>query len=63
VGGATGEVFGGITTVTGIGAAVGVPAIVVSTGLVLGEMGNIAAGIQGLLTTGSGSTSPQGMRG
>jgi hypothetical protein len=60
VGGATGEVLGGIASVTGIGAAVGVPAMVVSTGLVVGGVANIAAGIQGLMTTGAGSTSSQG---
>ncbi|MGK3994887.1 GIY-YIG nuclease family protein [Sorangium sp. So ce1024] len=64
IGGLTGEVFGGITSATGIGAAVGVPAIVVSTGLVVGGVGNIAAGIQGLsqalMSQGSGSSSPKG---
>jgi RHS repeat-associated protein len=54
-GGFTGEVLGGAATSTGIGAAVGVPAIVVSTTLVVGGAGNIAAGIRGLMTTGSGS--------
>jgi hypothetical protein len=48
VGGFTGEVLGGAATVTGIGAAVGVPAMVVSTTLVVGGAGNIAAGIRGL---------------
>jgi len=48
IGGATGEVCGGIATVTGIGAALGVPAIVVSTGLVVGGLANIGAGIRGL---------------
>ncbi|WP_437874700.1 RHS repeat-associated core domain-containing protein [Sorangium sp. So ce513] len=64
IGGLTGEVFGGITSATGIGAAIGVPAIVVSTGLVVGGVGNIAAGIQGLsqalMSQGSGTTGPQG---
>ena len=60
VGGFTGEVLGGAATVTGIGVAVGVPAMVVSTTLVVGGAGNIAAGIRGLMTTGSGSTGPQG---
>jgi RHS repeat-associated protein len=59
-GGLTGEVLGGIASTTGIGAALGVPAIVVSSGLVVGGAGNIAAGIRGLLTTGSGSTGSQG---
>ncbi|XXT19204.1 RHS repeat-associated core domain-containing protein [Sorangium sp. So ce429] len=48
IGGLTGEVFGGVTSATGIGAAIGVPAIAVSTGLVVGGVGNIAAGLQGL---------------
>ncbi|WP_437730193.1 hypothetical protein [Sorangium sp. So ce1335] len=43
IGGLTVEVFGGITSATGIGAAIGVPAIAVSTGLVVGGIGNIAA--------------------
>ncbi|MGK3997187.1 RHS repeat domain-containing protein [Sorangium sp. So ce1024] len=64
LGGLTGEVFGGITSATGIGAAIGVPAIVVSTGLVVGGVGNIAAGIQGLsqalMSQGSGGTGSQG---
>jgi hypothetical protein len=58
VGGFTGEVLGGAATVTGIGAAVGVPAMVVSTTLAVGGAGNIAAGIRGLsqsmMSTGSG---------
>jgi hypothetical protein len=49
VGGLTGEVADGLATATGIGAAVGVPTIAVSTTLVAGGAGNIAAGIQGLL--------------
>ncbi|MGK3959481.1 RHS repeat-associated core domain-containing protein [Sorangium sp. So ce118] len=65
IGGLTGEVFGGITSATGIGAAIGVPAIAVSTGLVVGGVGNIAAGLQGLsqamMSQGSGSKVPQGM--
>jgi hypothetical protein len=56
VGGFTGEVLGGAATVTGIGVAVGVPAMVVSTTLVVGGAGNIAAGIRGLMTTGSGNS-------
>jgi RHS repeat-associated protein len=47
-GGITGDVLGGAATVTGIGAAVGVPAIVVSTSLVVGGAGNVAAGVRGL---------------
>ncbi|WP_437829842.1 RHS repeat-associated core domain-containing protein [Sorangium sp. So ce1153] len=64
IGGLTGEVFGGITSATGIGAAIGVPAIAVSTGLVVGGVGNIAAGLQGLsqalMSQGSGSSAPKG---
>ncbi|WP_437815115.1 RHS repeat-associated core domain-containing protein [Sorangium sp. So ce1078] len=64
IGGLTGEVFGGITSATGIGAAIGVPAIAVSTGLVVGGVANIAAGLQGLsqamMSQGSGSKGPQG---
>ncbi|WP_437620613.1 RHS repeat-associated core domain-containing protein [Sorangium sp. So ce1151] len=64
IGGLSGEVFGGITSATGIGAAIGVPAIAVSTGLVVGGVGNIAAGIQGLsqalMSSGPGTTGPQG---
>jgi hypothetical protein len=56
VGGFTGEVLGGAASVTGIGAAVGVPAMMVSTTLVVGGAGNIAAGIRGLMTTGSGNS-------
>jgi hypothetical protein len=48
VGGFTGEVLGGAATVTGIGVAVGVPAMMVSTTLVVGGAGNIAAGLRGL---------------
>jgi hypothetical protein len=59
VGGFTGEVLGGAATTTGIGAAVGVPAMVVSTTLVVGGAGNVAAGIRGLsqsmMSKGSGS--------
>ena len=64
VGGFTGEVLGGAATVTGIGAAVGVTAMVVSTTLVVGGAGNIAAGVRGLtqamMSKGSGRTTPKG---
>jgi len=67
VGGFTGEVLGGAATVTGIGVAVGVPAMVVSTTLVVGGAGNIAAGIRGLtqamMSKGSGKTDLQGTTG
>lgn len=49
IGGVTGEVFGTGATVTGVGATVGVPAIVVSTGLVVGGSANMEAGFQGLM--------------
>jgi hypothetical protein len=60
VGGVTGEVLGGVASVTGIGAAVGVPAMVVSTTLVVGGAANIWAGLQGLsqsmMSTGLGNS-------
>ena len=59
VGGVTGEVLGGAASVTGIGAAVGVPAIAISTTLVVGGAGNILSGLQALTTGGSGSGPPQ----
>ena len=46
--GASGEVAGGAATVTGVGAPVGVPAMVVSTTLVVGGAANVAAGVRGL---------------
>jgi len=58
-GGMAGGLLGGATTATGAGAPVGVPAMVVSTTLVVGGAGNIAAGIRVLMTTGAGSSSPQ----
>jgi hypothetical protein len=57
VGGATGEVLGGLLTTTGIGAVLGVPAMAVSAGLVTAGLANIGAGFRGLMTTGSGSGS------
>jgi len=44
----TGEILGGIASVTGIGAFLGVPVAVVSTGLVIGGFANIGAGVRGL---------------
>ncbi|KYF77577.1 hypothetical protein BE11_20805 [Sorangium cellulosum] len=58
----TEEVFGSITSATGIGAAIGVPAIAESTGLVVGGVGNIAAGIQALMSQAPGSKGPRGRR-
>jgi hypothetical protein len=48
MGGIGGEVLGGLFTTTGIGAAIGVPAMAVSVGLVAAGMGNMAGGIWGL---------------
>jgi RHS repeat-associated protein len=48
VGGLGGEVLGGAASVTGIGAAVGVPVMVVSAVVVTGGVANMAAGIQSL---------------
>ncbi|WP_437732666.1 hypothetical protein [Sorangium sp. So ce1335] len=63
IGGLTGEVFGGVTSATGISAAISVPAIAVSTGLAVGWIGNVAAGIQALsqvlMSQGSGSPGPR----
>jgi putative component of toxin-antitoxin plasmid stabilization module len=63
MGGIGGEVLGGLFTATGIGAAIGVPAVVVSAGLVAAGMGNMAAGIWGLgqvwsMGSGSGRVAP-----
>jgi filamentous hemagglutinin len=59
----TGEVAGGLATTTGIGAAVGVSTIAVSTTLVVGGAANVAAGIRGLtqsmMSSGSGSSGAQ----
>ncbi|MEO7330814.1 MAG: HNH endonuclease, partial [Minicystis sp.] len=54
-GGLAGEVLGGMASATGLGALIGVPAMVVSAAVVTGGVGNMAAGIRGLMTTGSGS--------
>jgi hypothetical protein len=59
LGGVTGEVLGGIATTSGIGAAIGVPTIAVSTTFVIGGFANIAAGLSALpqaaMSQGSGS--------
>ncbi|MEO7329303.1 MAG: FG-GAP-like repeat-containing protein, partial [Minicystis sp.] len=63
LGGFAGEVGGGLASATGVGAVVGVPVIVVSSTVVAGGIGNIAAGIRGLsilATTGSESGPPPG---
>jgi RHS repeat-associated protein len=63
VGGLTGEVLGGAATVTGIGALIGVPAMAVSTTLVVGGAANVAAGLWGLtqsmMSSGPGSSGSQ----
>jgi hypothetical protein len=48
VSGAGGELVGGAASSTGLGAVVGVPAMVVSAGVVTGGIGNMAAGVHGL---------------
>jgi RHS repeat-associated protein len=58
LGGLGGEVVGGAAIVTGAGALVGVPAVVVSATLVTGGVANIVAGIQTLMSSGSGSSGP-----
>ncbi|MCK6588616.1 MAG: hypothetical protein L6Q76_13650, partial [Polyangiaceae bacterium] len=57
LGGVTGGVIGAVETSTGVGAVAGVPTMAASARLVAGGVGNIAAGIQGLMTTGSGKSS------
>ncbi|MEZ4302514.1 MAG: RHS repeat-associated core domain-containing protein, partial [Polyangiaceae bacterium] len=61
VSGAGGEILGGAATSTGVGAAVGVPAIVVSTGMVLGGAANVYTGVQSLMAgpKESGATTPR----
>jgi hypothetical protein len=63
-GGLGGGVLGVIASATGLGAVVGAPAVVVSTGVAVGGVANIAAGLRGLsqvmLSSGSGSTGPRG---
>ncbi|MBK8254536.1 MAG: AHH domain-containing protein [Polyangiaceae bacterium] len=50
-----GEIFGGAATVTGVGAAVGLPAIAVSTVGVAGGAGNILAGINAWMSAPKGA--------
>jgi hypothetical protein len=54
-GGFGGEIIGGLFSASGIGAFLGVPAMVVSAGVVTGGVANVGAGIAGLMTTGSGT--------
>jgi RHS repeat-associated protein len=53
--GLAGEVGGGALSVTGVGALAGVPVIVASTTAVVGGVGNVMVGIQGLKSTGAGT--------
>jgi hypothetical protein len=53
--GLAGEVGGGALSLTGVGALAGVPVIVASTTAVVGGVGNVMAGIQGLKSTGAGT--------
>jgi hypothetical protein len=53
----TGEFFAGAATVTGLGAVIGVPAMVVSTGLVVGGLANIGAGMKEWSGGGAGAAS------
>lgn len=58
--------FGGLLFATGLGAAIGVPAVVVSAALVTGGVGNIAAGLSGLgqaLSMSSGSGAARDLHG
>ena len=48
LGGVGGEIVGGAASSTGIGAAVGVPVMAVSTVVVVGGLANAAAGVRGL---------------
>jgi hypothetical protein len=54
-----GGVVGGLLSSTGIGAAVGVPAIAVSTVVVVGGAANVMAGLAWLMSSGSGSSTPR----
>ena len=57
LGGLGGEIVGGAASSTGIGAAVGVPVMAVSTVVVVGGLANAAAGVRGLsqlMSTGGG---------
>ncbi len=58
--GAVAAVGGGAVSLTGLGALIGVPVVVGSATAVVGGIGNMAAGIRGLMTTGSGNTAGSG---
>jgi len=55
--GAGGGALAGLMSATGIGAPLGIPAIVVSAVVVTGGAANVAAGLVGLMSTGSGAGS------
>ncbi len=56
--GAVAAVGGGAVSLTGLGALIGVPVVVGSATAVVGGIGNMAAGVRGLMTTGSGNNAP-----
>jgi hypothetical protein len=62
LGGATGEVLGGGISMTGIGAAIGVPAIAVSSVVVVGGIANVGAGFAGLADALMSKGSASGIR-
>ncbi|MBK8255998.1 MAG: hypothetical protein IPK82_25440 [Polyangiaceae bacterium] len=57
----SGEIGGGLVSATGVGAAVGVPAIAISTAGVLGGAANILAGVNAWMSTpkGAGPSGPK----
>jgi len=59
-GGAAGGVIGRLIRATGIGATVGVPAIAVSAVVVTAGAANVAAGLAGLMSSGSGGDGRKG---
>jgi RHS repeat-associated protein len=58
--GFAGVAGGGALSLTGVGSLVGVPAVVTSAAIVTGGVGNVVAGVQGLMTTGSGKSPRNG---
>jgi RHS repeat-associated protein len=60
MGGIGGEVLGGAASVTGVGAAIGVPVMVVSAVAVTGGIANIVAGIEGLASVMGGGGGTRG---
>ncbi|NUQ79906.1 MAG: hypothetical protein HUU21_40925 [Polyangiaceae bacterium] len=60
VAGTGGSIGGGLISLSGVGAAIGVPAAAVSAGLVTAGAGNVMSGLAGLgkaLSTGGGDSS------